>query len=418
MRATSGWISGLVALVLGLPACIDERPSGYDAGVIHPERPPLDRVPGETYFCDLPAPDVTRAGLPYGFCIRRFAGIAAPRVLAFAPNGDLFVSSPGLRTPGLAPPGTGQIAVLTDDNRDGVAEITEFAGGLPDVHGLLFTEGWLYYTRNTGVFRVPYVTGQRRIGPTAPEQVVALVGLSLAPRWTHTLARSADGTIYVSQGQYQSYTCPATPREGAVFRLQPGSLTPVLVASGFRNPLYLRCDPAGVECYAAELSDDSWHPTTGVQGREKLVRLGAGGDYGYPCCAGPNDLAPPGRGRSANCAAVAAELTAWPLHDTPFGIDFERGRWPEPWRNGFFVGLHGAFETWENTKLIYSPLDANGRPSGQWRDFVTGWGRNPQGIVGRVTDVTFAADGRLFFSDDQGGGVYWVAPEGMAVPPQ
>ncbi|MBK6531823.1 MAG: hypothetical protein IPF99_20100 [Deltaproteobacteria bacterium] len=217
---------------------------------------------------------MTRAGLPFGFCVRRFAGIAAPRVLAFAPNGDLFVASPGIRTPGLAPPGTGQIVVLSDDDHDGVAEVSEFAGGLSDVHGLLFTDGWLYFTRTAGVFRTPYASGQRRIGSAAPEQVASLAGLSPAARWTHTLARAADGTIYVSQGQYQSYTCPATPREGAVFRLQPGSMAPVVVASGLRNPLYLRCDPSGAECYAAELSDDSVGPSTGTRGREKLVRLG------------------------------------------------------------------------------------------------------------------------------------------------
>ena len=416
MRAQSRR-SRLVAVTALVFAGCTGSPEGQDSGVFHPERPPLDRQPGETYFCDLPAPDVTRSGHPYGFCVRRFTNMGAPRVLAFSPNGDLFVAAPSLRTPGLAPPGAGQIAVLTDDNRDGVAEVSEFAGGLPDVHGLLFTDGWLYYTRSTGVFRTPYASGQRRIGSTPPEQVASLVGLSPAARWTHTLARAADGTIYVSQGQYQSYTCPGTPRAGAVFRLVPGSLEPAVVVSGLRNPMYLRCDPTGAECYAAELSDDSWDPSTGTMGREKLIRLGAGaGNYGYPCCAGRNAMAPPGRANGANCASVAEELTSWPLADTPFGIDFERGRWPAPWRNGFFVGLHGAFETWQDTKVIWCPLDAQGRPNGQWQDFVTGWGRRSEGIVGRIADVTFAPDGRLFFTDDQGGGVYWVAPEGMAAP--
>ena len=215
MRAQSRR-SRLVAVTALVFAGCTGSPEGQDSGVFHPERPPLDRQPGETYFCDLPAPDVTRSGHPYGFCVRRFTNMGAPRVLAFSPNGDLFVAAPSLRTPGLAPPGAGHIAVLTDDNRDGVAEVSEFAGGLPDVHGLLFTDGWLYYTRSTGVFRTPYAPGQRRIGSTPLEQVASLVGLSPAARWTHTLARAADGTIYVSQGQYQSYTCPGTPRAGAV----------------------------------------------------------------------------------------------------------------------------------------------------------------------------------------------------------
>ena len=121
----------------------------------------LDRVAGQTLFCDLAAPDVARAGLPFGFCVRRFATTRAARVLAFAPNGDLFVASPATRTAGGAPVGLGQIVVLTDDNGDGVAETHVFASGIDDVHGLLFTEGWLYFTRTAGVYRTPYASGQR-----------------------------------------------------------------------------------------------------------------------------------------------------------------------------------------------------------------------------------------------------------------
>ncbi len=404
------------AMLVFAAACTHVGPGGHDAGVVHPERPALDRIPGETLFCDLAAPDVPRAGLPDGFCVRRFAAVPTARVLAFAPGGDVFVSSPAAQTPGGAPAGLGGIVALSDDDGDGVAETHVFARGLDDVHGLLFTDGWLYFTRTAGVYRTPFQRGQRAMATTAPELVASLAGLSPAPRWTHTLARSADGTIYVSQGQYMSYTCPGSPRQGAVFRVVAGSTVPEAVVTGLRNPMYLRCDAAGAECYAAELSDDTWDPATGTRGREKLVRLGAGGDYGYPCCAGTNDLAPPGRSAGVGCATAASELASWPLHDTPFGLDFERGRWPAPWRGALFVALHGVYDTWENTKLIWSPVDAAGRPTGAWTDFATGWGRSEQGIVGRLADVAFAADGRLFFADDQGGAVYWIAPEGMAVP--
>jgi len=390
-----------------------------DSGVVHPPRMPFTREPGRQYFCDLPAPDVAQAGLPYGFCVRRFAGLRAPRVMAFAPNGDLFVAAPSVRTPGGAAPGRGEIVVLSDDNRDGVAESTVFAGGLNDIHGLLFArDGWLYYTRTDGVYRTVYSPGQRQASATPPERVADLSGLAPGPRWTHTLVQSGDGTIYVSQGQYGSYTCPSSPFAGAIFRVDAtaSGARPALVSSGYRNPMYLRCDPTGARCYAAELSDDAWHPRTGVLGREKLVLINPGEDYGYPCCAGQGAVAPPGRTRS-DCQAVTRELGTWPLHDTPFGMDFERGQFPAPWRGGFFVAQHGAFATWTNTKIIWSPVDpATGHPTGQWQDFVTGWGLSAQGIRGRLTDLVFAPDGRMFFSDDEGGGVYWLSPEPLAMP--
>lgn len=411
--------AAVVAAARALAACSREE-AGSDAGVIRPERERFDREPGRSYFCDLPAADVYRAGYPYGFCVRRFGAAAAARVMAFAPNGDLFVSSPATRTPGGAPPGAGQVLVLPDDDRDGSADApAAFLSGVPDVHGLLFDGAWLYYTTGAAVFRTPYAPGQRRAqGPG--ERVAELAGLAGAQRWTHTLARAADGTIYVSVGQYGAYTCSAAreARDGAVYRLVPGELRPVPVSAGHRNPLYLRCDPRGVTCYAAELSDDTWDPRSGTLGREKLIVIRDEEDYGYPCCAGNSASAPPGRGVGFDCGRVARELRAWPLHDTPFGMDFERGRWPDPYRGGFFVALHGEFVTWRNTKVVWSPVDpASGAPTGEWRDFLTGWGTSAQGIQGRVTDVVFRDDGRLFVADDQGGAIYWMAPETLTVPP-
>jgi glucose/arabinose dehydrogenase len=406
---------GLLGVVLSAGCDLGGRPGGLP----HPDRLSFDREPGRTYFCDLPAPDVSRAGLVKGFCIREFATVGAPRVLAMAPEGGrVFVASPSRVTPGGAPAGPGAILILQDANGDGVADpAVTFLGGLATVHGLLFANNSLYYTVAEAVFRVPYLPGMER--PMAPpERVADLTPQSPAIRWTHTLVQARDGTIFVSVGNYSSFTCPPNPREGAIFRLRTGSLEPELVSSGLRNPMYLRCNPSGSTCYAAELSDDGWDPRTGTEGREKLVVLRTGEDYGYPCCAGRGALAPPGRASGrAECGRVNQELRSWPLHDTPFGMDFERGTWPAPWRGGFFVGLHGAYGSWENTKLQWSPVDpTTGEPTGQWQDFATGWGRDARGLVGRVTDALFSPDGRLFFTDDQAGKVYWIAHETQTVP--
>lgn len=392
---------------------------GFDAGVVHPPRIAFQRAPGRRYFCDLPLDDVTLSGHPSGFCVRRFATVPTPRVLAFAPNGDLFVASPRTQTPGGAPQGRGAIVVLADDDRDGAPTEHTFASGLADVHGLRFgRDGALYLTLGDGVYRASYTPGQRALRGTL-ERVVSLAGLAPGARWTHTLAQAADGTMYVSVGQYASFTCPSSPYAGAILRvpLDRSDARAEVVASGFRNPMYLQCDTRSERCYAAELSDDAWDPASGVLGREKLVRIAGGEDYGYPCCAGQGATAPAGAGRT-DCRGVHRELESWPLHDTPFGMAFApRGVFPQPYDGGFFVALHGAYGSWANTKIVFSPVDPQtGHPTGAWRDFVTGWGVSSQGIRGRLTDLAFAPDGRLFFSDDQGGAVYWVAPEPLAMP--
>lgn len=412
----SAHIAAFTCLALSSLAGCDSPDYTDDAQLPHPNRVPFDRDPARTYFCDLPIPDVTRAGLPKGFCIRKFADLRAARVMAFAPSGELFVSSPSRQTPGGARPGAGQIAVLADDNHDGLADaVANFADALPEVHGLLFANDALYYTLGEGVYRVSYQPGQRAV-MGAPTLVTSLPIDAPAARWTHTLARASDGTIYVSQGQYASYTCPPTPRGGGIYRVDPASTQAVQVSTGFRNPMYIRCNPAGTTCFAAELSDDGWGEGSGTMGREKLVVIRGETNFGYPCCAGTNALAPPGRLVGQQCSTVASELLSWPIGDTPFGLDFERGVFPEPYRNGFFVGQHGAFGSWANTRLVWAHVDASGHPTGGFQPFVTGWGRGSGQITGRITDVAFAPDGRLFFTDDDGGAVYWVAPENLAVP--
>jgi glucose/arabinose dehydrogenase len=47
--------------------------------------------------------------------------------------------------------------------------------------------------------------------------------------------------------------------------------------------------------------------------------------------------------------------------------------------------------------------------------FRGGWGAGTPNN-GRVADLIFAPDGRMFFSDDQDGAVYWVAPRMLRMP--
>jgi glucose/arabinose dehydrogenase len=405
----------IVALgaAVSMAAC-SSTPSLPDDGgtpdVVLPDRPP---VPGDTFCAHTPENMPAGITVPPEFCIRRFARIGHPRVLAFSPTGDLFVASPSAIGPGGTGPGEGAIVVFADDNRDGLGDAPrQFLQNVATVHGLLFDPDALLYTVANGVFRVPFTSGDR-VARTPVGQHQQIAQLNDSIRWTHTVARGTDGALYVTMGQQETAQCPlANRRAGSVLRIGAGMPAEgSRVIDGLRNPMYMRCKEWGA-CYAAELSGDSW---TSFGGVEKLVQLRQGDDYGYPCCIDRN-VVWPGTPRGYDCGTVAVSVQTYPLHDTPFGFDWAPSSWPAPYGSAFFVGLHGVVGSWLNTGVQWAPTDpVTHRPTRATTFFVSGWGRSGP-IRGRVADLTFAPDGRMFFSDDQDGAIYWVAPRTLRIP--
>lgn len=399
------------------PAPLDAADAAVDQAP--PDLATLDVPPG-TAWCDLPMgadAEVRGITVPAGFCVRRYGRIAHARVMAFSPSGDLFLASPSTTGPGGTGPGIGAIAVLPDDNHDGVSDgVTEYLrvatgiGLTGSAHGLLFANQRLYYTADNGVFSVPYTPGDRRAAAGVAPTLVA--NLDDSERWTHTLARGADGTIYVSMGNYGTFMCPnPAPRRGSILAIGDGhAITGDMVARGFRNPMYIRCQPWG--CYAAELTDDGW----AAPGREKVLRFGSGQDYGYPCCY-DQGLPSPANTSGVSCASVTPSLVGFPVGYTPFGHDFAPASWPAPYANGLFVGLHGQVGSWNNTGINWAPADptTHAFSTEMATSFLGGWGHGTAN-EGRVADLVFAPDGRLFFTDDQQGHVYWLAPRTLRMP--
>jgi glucose/arabinose dehydrogenase len=374
-------------------AAVPDAPVAPDADT--PDTEPA--APGT--FCAMGS-DIAGTKVPPGFCLRHFADVPEARTLTFAPNGDLFVGSPSVPTPGGAGGGHGTIVVLSDDDHDGVAEAHNFAEKINDVHGLAIGPGYLYFTTAADVWRTPYAAGQR--SETGPRESMGMPQkFGNGGRWAHGLALSAGGQLYASRGEYSA--CTNSPG-GEIDSVTMGSTQ--VVANGFRNPMYMRCHHKDEVCAAAELGEDQM---TGA--REKFIGLHPNTNYGYPCCYStdmPVAVAPAGV-----CGPVTREDAAFPLSDTPFGLDWEHDLWSEPYHGAVFVALHGSFyssPSWAGARVVFARTNPDTHmPAEDWRDFVTGFG--PEGSpLERPSDVAFAPDGRLFFSDDHGGGVYWVAP--------
>jgi glucose/arabinose dehydrogenase len=405
--AYPGWdgsASGMIAHPCDLPGSLQFTPSGKVV------------VGGGTVD-----PHVSFLTLPTGFCVHYFGKVNNARQVRFAPGGELFVASPTGSTTGGGPGGKAAIIVLPDDNLDGLADAPiTFLSGLPQTQGLLFANGAFYYQDNTKIMRVPYVPGDRL--PSGVSQTVANITIYADTlHWPKTLDIADDGKIYVGNGGTQGAVCTSTQTfEGGILEIDGspcGGVSPgVPWVSGLRNPIAVRCSRGHNLCFGVELAKDY---SAMQAGREKLFVIHQGDDWGFPCCATKNtpytDVSP-----TPNCSMVAAESSAFLIGDTPFGLDFEPGQWPAPWKGNVFVTTHGAAGSWSGARVVAIAVDPvtgmpqngsnlSGTDTGAMVDFLTGWDDGSHSH-GRPAAVTFAPDGRLFLTNDNNGDIVWIAP--------
>ena len=457
--------------ILGLAACSNGSPRGspHDGGTVDGRSPDAspsdaaseglsppdgDAMPPAGDFCALPgsvvfsteilpdggkvvvahqvpggrggAPSLAWMHLPPGYCAHYFASVPTTRQLRFAPDGHLFAASPVTGTTGGANNGTSAIVALPDDDKDGYADRNAtYLSQLPSTQGLLFTGGYLYYQDGVTIRRVPFQSGD--LSPSGASEVVTTIKVQQAPEhWPKVLDVAKDGTIYVTNGSTQGEACLSTrPVFGAIFKVNgDGSTTEV--TKGFRNPIALRCEADHDTCLAVELALDY---SGDEGGREKVVPVRQGDDWGFPCCGTQNLPYSSVKGYADNgqppdCSGVAPESASFVIGHTPFGIAFEPGKWPAPWTGRAFVTLHGVFGSWVGARVVALALDGNGVPlpstdldggqeaNSNMLDFALGWDDGTLGH-GRPAAVEFAPDGRMFLGDDQLGVVLWIAPVGL-----
>jgi glucose/arabinose dehydrogenase len=391
-----------------------------DSGIAHPCQLPGTvqyTAAGTTVVGGGPPPsELAYLRAPPGFCAHYYGNVPNARQIRIAPSGEAFVSSPITPTSGGGPGGRSAIVVLPDDDKDGTAEApVTFLSELPSTQGLLFVQGFLYYQDVTRVRRVPYSAGQRTA--TGPgEAVIDVQVYTSSIHWPKTFDLADDGTIYVGNGGDESETCTQPmPFHGGILRID-GTSGGAQVARGLRNPIAVRCSHGHDLCFALELALDY---SGGNGGREKLLPIRAGDDWGYPCCATAG-VPYAGITPAPDCSGVAMEEASWTIGDTPFGLDFERGLWPAPYTGSAIVALHGALVTWAHARVVAIAVDpASGLPrggsdlsgtdTGSMTDFLTGWDDGTQ-AHGRPAAVAFAVDGRLFVTNDTTGDIVWIAP--------
>lgn len=336
--------------------------------------------------------------VPPGFAATLLAeGVESARNLLVLPNGDIIVAQQKANRLGL----------LRDADGDGRAEVAEtYADGFDQPFGLAFHDGAIYVADLDAVWRVPWRAGAVR-GPGERQRITAEG--ALGPKGGHStrsLTFSPDGThFYVGIGSRGNIGEEEEPR-ATIQEFSADGHRLRTFATGLRNPVDLGFRPGTGDLYATVSERD------GLGDRlvpDYFTRIQPGGFYGWPYAyLGPNPQPEFAPKRPDLVAATLVPDMLFEAHATPITFTFaDRTSFPERWRSGAFVALHGSWNTSRPTgySIVFVPF-RDGRPEGSHEVFATGF-RLPAGddgiqAWGRPSGVAVGANGSLLIADDWG----------------
>jgi hypothetical protein len=369
-----------------------------------------------------------------GMTVNAFAsGLDHPRTLRVLPNGDVLVTETnaperpdetrGIRgwitkivlgRAGADTKSANRITLLRDADGDGVAETrSTFLEGLNSPFGMALVGGDFYVANSDAIMKFPYRAGDSKI--IAPGVKLAdLPGGPLNHHWTKDLVASPDGKkLYATIGSNSNIGengMDAETNRAAVLEVDRATGKWRVFASGIRNP-----------------NGPAWQPQSGalwvvVNERDELgndlvpdymTSVKDGGFYGWPYSYyGQHVDARVQPQRPELVAKAIAPDYALGAHTASLGLAFNTSKlFPPDMANGAFVGQHGSWNRKPRSgyKVIFVPF-ANGMPSGQPRDILSGFLNADGEAQGRPVGVAIDKRGALLVADDVGNTIWRVAP--------
>ncbi|WP_121971544.1 sorbosone dehydrogenase family protein [Leptolyngbya sp. BC1307] len=347
--------------------------------------------------------------VPDGFTVNLFAeGLDNPRWLALTPDGDVLVTETRQN----------RIQRLVDADGNGVAETKEtFAtarNGLNIPFGMAFAEGSFFLGNTDEVVRFPWTTGQTALEGQG-DRIATLPGGGYNQHWTRNVVVSPEGDrLYVSIGSQSNANEEPAPRASVQTMGLDGSNARTF-ASGLRNPVGLDFHPTTGDLYATVNERDGLGDDLVP---DYFTRIQSGEFFGWPYAyLSPKNLDPRQVVNGVSKAPDLVQETRSPdvlfqAHSAALGLQFYDGdTFPERYQNGAFVAFRGSWNRSAGTgyKVVFIPFE-NGRPTGSYEDFLTGFLTDPSVPTTWARPVGLLAmpDGSLLITDEANNRIYRV----------
>jgi len=349
---------------------------------------------------------------PAGFQVGLYAtGLDNPRLVRRAPNGDLFVAESG----------PGRIRVLRGMRADGqAAQMEVFAEGLNKPFGIAFypagANPQFVYVAETGeVVRFPYRNGDVK-ARGAKQNVTGIPGGGLlrgGGHWTRDIAFSLDGKkMFVSVGSrtnvMETDYNPLEYHRADILEFNPDGSGMRVFARGIRNPVGIAVNPQTGELWASVNERDGLGDNLVP---DYITHVQDGGFYGWPWfyTGGHQDPRHQGRHAELKSKVIVPDVLLQP-HNASLELTFYDGaQFPAEYRGDIFAAEHGSWNKAVRTgyEVIRVPLK-NGKATGEYQDFLTGFVTADGRVWGRPVGVAVAQDGTLVVTDDGSNSIWRV----------
>lgn len=339
-----------------------------------------------------------------GFELSVFArGLGEPRMMASGGKGRLYVTRRGEK---------GNVVLLEDKDRDGVAESNRIVLKLPHVHGIAIKDDTMYLSTIREVFSAP-ITADGELGDLK-KLYDDLPDAGQHPN--RVLAFSPDGELFLSVGS-TSNSAPEPNKESAtLLKLDPAGGPRSIFAEGLRNTIGFDWHPDTGKLYGMDHGIDYLGDETQ---KEELNELQEGKNFGWPFVYenGKPNLEDDPRDTTGMTWAEYAKtcepcvLTAT-AHSAPMALLFPSTKqFPEDFGGDALVTFHGSWN--RATPSGYSVMRLrfkDGSPAA-FEDFLTGFIEGSSQF-GRPCGLLEWEDGSILLSDDGAGMIYRIRASG------
>ena len=370
----------------------------------------------------IPRPAGAMPQAPAGFSVAEYTtGLDQPRLIRTAPNGDLFVALSY----------SNKIMVFRGVGADGKPkQVSTFAENLSQPFGIRFYPAgpnpkYVYIGNTDSVVRFPYKSGD--LTATGPaEHLADLPGggkLRGGGHWTRDIAFSLDGKrMCVSGGSHSnvddSDTHPEEFHRADVLEFTPEGKFTKVYASGIRNCVGEAVEPGTGQLWCStnerDMLGDNLVP-------DYITHVQEGGFYGWPWyymggpSGGHQDPRHEGKHPELQSKVLTPDVLLQPHFASLEMTFYEGSEFPSQYKGSIFAAEHGSWNKSHRAgyEVVMVPVK-DGKATGEYQDFLTGFVTPDGKVWGRPVGVTVANDGSLFVTDDGSGSIWHVTYTGAA----